>query len=105
MKNINLIQYTIYEYEKKDISSDSALWKTGVLKIGQEDGIQWEDFESKTGDVYYRLNLPFEFNQNRGYLITFALYNTDYSIVYAVFSKKFFKEFYSIPFDYYYLFS
>ena len=30
---------------------------------------------------------------------------TDYSIVYAVFSKKFFKEFYSIPFDYYYLFS
>ena len=82
LKNINLIQYTIYEYEKKDISSDSALWKTGVLKIGQEDGIQWEDFESKTGDVYYRLNLPFEFNQNRGYLITFALYNTDYSIVY-----------------------
>ena len=30
---------------------------------------------------------------------------TDYSIIYAVFSKKFFKEFYSIPFDYYYLFS
>lgn len=30
---------------------------------------------------------------------------TDYSIVYAVFSKKFFKEFYSIPFEYYYLFS
>ena len=30
---------------------------------------------------------------------------TDYNIVYAVFSKKFFKEFYSIPFDYYYLFS
>ena len=29
----------------------------------------------------------------------------DYSIIYAVFSKKFFKEFYSIPFDYYYLFS
>ena len=29
---------------------------------------------------------------------------TDYNIVYAVFSKKFFKEFYSIPFDYYYLF-
>lgn len=29
----------------------------------------------------------------------------DYNIVYAVFSKKFFKEFYSIPFDYYYLFS
>ena len=30
---------------------------------------------------------------------------TDYNIVYAVFTKKFFKEFYSIPFDYYYLFS
>ena len=30
----------------------------------------------------FLLNLPFEFNQNRGYLITFALYNTDYSIVY-----------------------
>ena len=30
---------------------------------------------------------------------------TDYSIVYAVFTKQFFKEFYSIPFDYYYLFS
>ena len=29
----------------------------------------------------------------------------DYSIIYAVFTKKFFKEFYSIPFDYYYLFS
>ena len=29
---------------------------------------------------------------------------TDYNIVHAVFSKKFFKEFYSIPFDYYYLF-
>ena len=29
---------------------------------------------------------------------------TDYNIIYAVFSKKFFKEFYSIPFDYYYLF-
>ena len=29
----------------------------------------------------------------------------DYNIVYAVFTKKFFKEFYSIPFDYYYLFS
>ena len=28
---------------------------------------------------------------------------TDYNIVYAVFTKKFFKEFYSIPFDYYYL--
>ena len=26
---------------------------------------------------------------------------TDYNIVYAVFTKKFFKEFYSIPFDYY----
>ena len=83
LKNINLIQYTIYEYEKKDISSDSTLWKTGVLKIGQEDGIQWVDFESKTGDTYYKLNLPFEFNQNRGYLITLALYNTDYGIVYG----------------------
>ena len=30
---------------------------------------------------------------------------TDYSIIYAVFSKKFFKEFYSIPFDYYHFFS
>ena len=30
---------------------------------------------------------------------------TDYSIVYAVFSKKFFKEFYSTPFEYYHLFS
>ena len=30
---------------------------------------------------------------------------TDYSVVYAVFSMKFFKEFYSIPFEYYYLFS
>lgn len=30
---------------------------------------------------------------------------TDYSIVYAVFTKQLFKEFYSIPFDYYYLFS
>lgn len=29
----------------------------------------------------------------------------DYSIIYAVFSKKFFKEFYSIPFDYYHFFS
>lgn len=29
----------------------------------------------------------------------------DYDIVYAVFSKKFFKEFYSIPFDYYHFFS
>ena len=30
---------------------------------------------------------------------------TDYNIIYAVFTKKFFKEFYSIPFDYYFLFS
>ena len=30
---------------------------------------------------------------------------TDYNIIYSVFTKKFFKEFYSIPFDYYYLFS
>ena len=29
----------------------------------------------------------------------------DYSIVYAVFTKKFFKEFYPIPFEYYYFFS
>ena len=29
----------------------------------------------------------------------------DYIIIYGVFTKKFFKEFYSIPFDYYYLFS
>lgn len=82
LTNINLIQYTIYEYEKKDISSDSTLWKTGIMELGNDKELNWEEVQNKTEDIYYNLKLPFEFNQDKGYLISLVLYNTDYSIKY-----------------------
>ena len=84
LTNINLINYTIYEYNDKNVTGDGNLWSSGFLKI--KDGeLNWIN---NTVNNYYGLELPFEFSKDKGYVIIADLYSTDYSVDYDSDSQR-----------------
>ena len=76
LTSINLIDYTIYEYNNKDITGNGNFWRSGYLKPGS--GLNWTN-----NSGYYGLELPFEFDKDKGYVIVADLYNTNYSEEYS----------------------